>query len=553
MAEGLENLRIEMDKAKLAVAQDQLSVVKAFKNSVQKDLRNGFATMAKPGKLFDFKGFQNKIGNIFTSSAKSFASHFSSIGSAFSGLKDKLTNAFSNLNVFKAFSAIKDKFGEVKNKVKKFVGKDLETLKRKFFENWYSPEKVWLRQQKVAQRYWHNQWKKEEKKRKVIEAKDFKKQLKQENKNQIKGKEATVGQVYGKIAKAVDKIAATVSWFFSGPGFGIGLAMGLTPPVLILSAAILGLGYLLCKTLETLISPIITIVSDTLTWLRNEIGGPIKTVLTSISNVISSYLGIYEKMFKVVNVIFDKVAKFFDSPISTISNGFTKVAGKISNTFAPKEQKEKMKLSNKAKTQSELENVYNNFKTSFINPTLKRNKDFDEKTFGFFEKVNNKFIEDSMKKNNTGALDIVEKTGRTIKEGLSNLWGSFKDVIKQTPNNETIESTVVIPENSFQRLTESFDNMRADTIQLLSEIKTAVISISKNNIKIGNKVADVGTGVAADTKLQPINVMVNQKDNSTEIINILKKMSGGVDKIANNTVPTENTTRRSPSIWSLEG
>lgn len=173
--------------------------------------------------------------------------------------------------------------------VNKVLGrKKGEEAKEAFFNNWWNPARVAVIQAKAMEKYWKKKMKKEEKKNKKA--------------GLSSGGEATQGQVLGAIVKAVNKIANAVSFFFSGPGLGIALAIGLVPPILILCAALIVVAYLICTTLETLLTPIINLVCDLIHWLMDELGEPIKTILNAISGFISMLI---DKITSVYEIIFD--------------------------------------------------------------------------------------------------------------------------------------------------------------------------------------------------------------------------------------------------------
>ena len=95
--------------------------------------------------------------------------------------------------------------------------------------------------------------------------------------------------------------------------------------------------------------------------------------------------------------------------------------------------------------------------------------------------------------------------------------------------------------------------MKADSIKILSEINESIIEISKHRIQLGN--VNTPEYVTTDSNLQPVNVVVNNDDDSRkEIVNLLKKMGEGVSHIVHNTAITDSGVRKeTATLWTLEG
>lgn len=513
---------------------------------------------------FDFKGFQTKIGAIFTSGARAFTAPLRSFKQGFSSAISKVTGMFSNLNPFKAVGAIKEKFTNMKESFKKFVGKDAETLKKSFYENWYNPARV------AAIQWWvgHNLWKREAKReakrieraeRKIngggliirgstnyelegryyriwnkpaqvanIWAKEFNKKLKDKK---YKGAEATQGQVFGAIAKSVNKIAAAVSWFFTGPGFGIGLAIGLTPPILLLSAAIVGAVWLICDTIEKLVTPLID---------------PVKDILSSIGTLVSTVTGIASKILSI-----------FDSPISAVAKGVKGVVSKVGEMLSPEEPAKNIMEVNFEPITTLLSGAVTKFNKSFVTPFMKSFDVLSTKAIAFFEKEEmNK--EPSLPK---AAFDKLSDMTQSImnksynaakgvysdlKSGLSNLFSSNKDKSVVTAANN---------DNAFSELTKSFNDMKNESIVILEQIKTAVIDISKNRVQV-NPIANVGNATTTDNKLQtPLNVVVNNPTQG-ELLDAIKSINSGVMSIVKNTALDDSGKFKNNAdaggVWAID-
>ena len=522
--------------------------------------------ISSPKIGFDFKGFQTRIGAIFTSGARAFTAPLRSFKQGFSSAISKVTGMFSNLNPFKAVGAIKEKFTNMKESFKKFVGKDAETLKRRFYENWYNPAKVAAIQWWVGHNLWKREAKREAKRAEKLErkrngggliirgatnyelecryyriwnkpakvaniwAKEFNKELKIKDKK-YKGAEATQGQVFGAIAKSVDKIAAAVSWFFTGPGFGIGLAIGLTPPILLLSAAIVGAVWLVCSTIEKLVTPLID---------------PVKDILSSIGKLVSTVTGIASKILSV-----------FDSPISAVAKGVKGVVGKVGEMLSPEEPAKNIMEVNFEPITTLLSGAVTKFNKSFVSPFMKSFDVLSTKAVAFFEKEEMK-KEPSLPK---AALDKLSDMTQSImsksynaakgvysdlKSGLSNLFSSNKDKSVVTAANN---------DNAFSELTKSFNDMKNESLVILEQIKTAVIDISKNRVQV-NPIANVGNATTTDNKLQtPLNVVVNNPTQG-ELLDAIKSINSGVMSIVKNTALDESgkfkTNADVGGVWAID-
>ena len=521
--------------------------------------------ISSPKISFDFKGFQTRIGAIFTSGARAFTAPLRSFKQGFSSAISKVTGMFSNLNPFKAVGAIKEKFTNMKESFKKFVGKDAETLKKRFFENWYNPARV------AAIQWWvgHNLWKREakreakraeraERKRnggliirgatnyelegryyriwnkpaKVanIWAKEFNKELKLKDKK-YKGAEATQGQVFGAIAKSVDKIATAVSWFFTGPGFGIGLAIGLTPPILLLSAAIVGAVWLICDTIEKLVTPLID---------------PVKDILSSIGTLVST-----------VTRIASKILSVFDSPISAVAKGVKGVVNKVGEMLSPEEPAKNIIEVNFEPITTLLSGAVTKFNKSFITPFMKSFDVLSTKAIAFFEKEEMKKepslpkaafdkLSDMTQSIMSKSYNAAKGVYSDLKSGLSNLFSSNKDKSVVTAANN---------DNAFSELTKSFNDMKNESIVILEQIKTAVIDISKNRVQV-NPIANVGNATTTDNKLQtPLNVVVNNPTQG-ELLDAIKSINSGVMSIVKNTALDDSGKFKNNAdvggVWAID-
>lgn len=219
-------------------------------------------------------------------------------------------------------AAIKGLIGKLNpmKAVNKVLGrKKGEEAKEAFFNNWWNPAKVAVIQTKASAKYWEKYYKKKAKK--------------EEKKNKKLGLspsgEASQGQMFGAIVKAVNKIASAVSFFFAGPGLGIALAIGLVPPILILCAALVVVAYLICTTLETLLTPVINLISDLIHWLMNELGEPIKTILNSVAGFIEMVLGKITALYEIVFDLYIGILKPIQKVIVDVAETLGMISGFI--------------------------------------------------------------------------------------------------------------------------------------------------------------------------------------------------------------------------------
>ena len=94
--------------------------------------------------------------------------------------------------------------------------------------------------------------------------------------------------------------------------------------------------------------------------------------------------------------------------------------------------------------------------------------------------------------------------------------------------------------------------MRSDTIQLLSDIKAAVISIEKNKIEIGNSFAQ-NTAQASDGKktnnLQ--NITMNYQVDINKVTEKIDRTNEILKGILTNTSLTDKGEQKASAVWSI--
>lgn len=571
MAEGLDTVRLEMQKTQIAIANNQLSVLKEFKTNISNKLNVGINAL-KSNKMFDFKDLQTKISTVFTTGAKMFTAPIREFTTSLSTSFSKIKNVFSALNPFAWISNLKNSFAEKKEKIKSFIGKDINSIKRKFFENWYDPKRLasvfntktkktktglFGRTNKDFQADFYQVWNKPAKVANIW-AKEFAKQNKQLDTKKLKGPTASLEQVYGSLVKSVNKIANAVTFFFSGPGFGIALATGLVPPILLLSAAFTMGVYLITQTIEKMGTPIVNILT--------ELGGKIEKIL-------------------------DKFISLIDRPISAITSGVSKAIGSVKslikddgkvqegqelNTMLFRIHQEwsreyfnpiKLNLENLANRKPMMESfepilgkissIYSSLETNYLKPFTTNFKTFSDKALSFFEQKNyddNRLISGkTFDKLTELSTSFFNKSYSTIRNVYKDLKSNIKDIWQNNNKQQAVANSQINTPNAFSELVSSFNAMRADTNKLLSSINTAILEISKNKLVI-NTLNKPGTATATDTKQlqQPLQIMVNNS-NSTEIVSIMKEINASIKNIVTNTAITDKgETKRGASVWTLE-
>lgn len=572
MAEGLDTIRVQMQKTQILLAENQLSVLKEFKNNVNNKLQVGINSFKKQN-IFDFKQLQSNLSNIFTNCAKIFTAPIKEFSTNLSTTFSKIKGVFSALNPFAWISDLKNNLLDKKEKIKSFIGKDTTTIKNKFFENWYDPRKISslfnpLKTQKRTnifgnrtnrdyQTEFYQLWNKPAKLANVW-AKEFAKQNSTVATKKLKGPAASLEQVYGSLVKSVNKISSAVTFFFTGPGFGIALATGLTPPVLLLSAAFTLGVYLITQTIEKMGTPIINVLT--------ELGGKVGKIL-------------------------DKFISLFDKPISTITSGISSAVGTVKswvkddgkahegqelNTMLFRIHQEwsteyfnpiKTNLENIANRKTNVESyepvliklssIYDSLQTNYLKPFTINFKNFTDKALSFFEQKNyddNRLITGkTFEKLTEISSSFLNKSYNVARNVYKDIKSNIKDIWQSTSSNKIAANQQINTANPFNEMISSFNAMKADTIKLLSSINTAVLEISKNKLVI-NTLNKPGNATTSDTRQlqQPLQIMV-QNNNNTEMVSIMKEINTNIKNIVTNTAITDKgETKRGASIWTLE-
>ena len=599
-----DNIKVNLHQ--LQTMKSQLDVVKEFKKSVNsgmKDLGSSMKGFGKSfSKSFSLKSLGSKISDTFSKGIKGLTTPFKNLGGkisgAFSGLKSKIMS-------FSPIAAMKGLIGKLNpmKAVNKVLGrKKGEEAKEAFFNNWWNPAKVAVIQTKASAKYWEKYYKKKAKKE---EKKNKKAGL-------SAGGEASQGQMFGAIVKAVNKIANAVSFFFAGPGLGIALAIGLVPPILILCAALVVVAYLICTTLETLLTPVINLISDLIHWLMDELGEPIKTILNSVAGFIEMLVGkitaLYEIVFdlyigilkpiqqvivdvaETLGMISGFVKKIVGSFLGTALNIGAKVAGKIfggNKEEKPSEEEDPSKIFVKmgnaivelkdyltggaltnaisdamsgftetftaslSTVSDTISTVFDNFATSI--QTILTNAGTAIMTV--MNSLFNHLFGMLNTINNTILVSAAASIGNIFKTA-SSMFSSFKTKLKTAMGMEVTEEEKKKAEaqsNPFSMLIEGFERMHKESIAILGEIKTSLLNIEKTKIQIGSMLNSTNTGEIADGKgtnaLQTVTI-----SNETNLDGVIEKMEETnklLSGILTNTSLTNEGDEKLNSVWSI--
>lgn len=565
MAENIENVLLQ--KAQVDISMNQLSELQSFKNQTAQNFKT-FSNSVGKGFGFSIKNFQNNLNNIFSNIGKNFTTPFKNISTSLSNVFGSFRNTLNKLN---PIALIKNNVGEkvtaAKQKLAVVMGKDLESLQKTYYKKWANPKtvaeiqwgvyraldkKAWKKEQKNNQatnipfistmsyeNLYYKNWAKPQKTANIW-AKEFKRTLyPNAKKNAIAT--ATTGQVLATLEKSITKIAKSVTWFFSGGGFGIGLAVGLTPPVLLICGAIAGLGFLLLDFLK----PVRDNLLETSEWFKNTLGESILHMTQSIESVVNS-VSVFLTKFMDLGT---KLLSIFDSPISSVAKGVKSVVSNITTTLKPD-----YTVAQDQDINTMLFNIYNNLDSKYLMParrfvtnTLHANylKPMLEN-----QKDQNIILKNILEKN---MADTTNGSGlmSSISSGFSSLKNSLKSAFtreeKQTVNGENI-----VINNSFDELIKGFNTMKTDTIKLLGEIKTAVLEVSTKTIQIGTFSKDIGKGYPTDNKIKDVNVTVNPTINIQDILSRMDNMNTKLEKIVTNTGITDSgDIKNNAATWTV--
>lgn len=559
-------------------------------------------------KSFSLSSLGNKIGDTFNKGFKNFTAPFKALGSnisaAFSGLKTKI----ANLN---PIAAVKEKLRNITTKpvatVKTLFGKNDEQLKRKFFSLWSNPKKVakiWNKEADVNKNMSTAGVKAKADISGIgnallgVVSKFFAMADKFITKLLVKGVAAlhsAIGPYVFLIIGAIvlftllfkDEIKKIIPIFSRVLGIAADILDMIKGPIGTMMTNLINIFSNVYAVINTVISGILGGIANTLAGIFtftqnvietvnktfNMISDVLITLLTPIRDVVLALQPVFEGM---VNLLRD----FIKNPIGTavevgksVVGGFKSLVGGLFGSDTRDE----------AEGESILENLFTSVKDTLIEvkdyllgdkfiENLKStfnyflDKLYSSKIFKYMEEAFVRIFQfyDEM----LGIIravkefvgNVVDKIGsifngagniaKTIFGGVADVATGIKNklssIFSSDTNGEAKES------NPFNEFIKGFEQMRSDTIQLLSDIKAAVISIEKNKIEIGNSFAQ-NTAQASDGKktnnLQ--NITMNYQVDINTVTEKIDRTNEILKGILTNTSLTDKGEQKASAVWSI--
>lgn len=559
-------------------------------------------------KSFSLSSLGSKIGDTFNKGLKNLATPFKAIGSnisaAFSGLKTKI----ANLN---PIAAVKEKLRSITKKpvaaVKTLFGRNDEQLKRKFFRLWSNPKKIakiWSKEANVNKNMSTSAVNKKADISGIggallgVVNKFFTMADKFITKLLVKGV-AALHSAIGPYVFLIIGAIVLLSWLFKDeikkivPIFGrvLGIAADILDmikgPIGTMLTNLINIFSNLYDVINTILSGVLGGIANTLAGIFtftqniietvnktfNMISDVLITLLTPIRDVVLALQPVFEGM---VNLLRD----FIKNPIGTavevgksVVSGFKSLVGGFFGSDTRDE----------AEGGSILENLFTSVKDTlievkdyFLSDTFRDNlkstinylldKLYSSKIFKFMEEAFVRIFQfyDEM----LGIIravkefvgNVADKIG-SIFNGASNIaktiFGSVADVATGIKNKLssifTSDTKAETKENNpFNEFIKGFEQMRLDTIALLTDIKLAVVSIEKNKIEIGNALAQ-NTAQASDGKktnnLQ--NITMNYQVDINQVTEKIDRTNEILQGILTNTSLTDKGEQKSSAVWSL--
>lgn len=559
-------------------------------------------------KSFSLNALGSKIGDAFNKGFKNFTAPFKALGSnisaAFSGLKAKI----SNLN---PIAAVKEKLRNITTKpvtaVKTLFGKNDEQLKRKFFNLWSNPKKVakiWNKESNMNKNMSTAGVKAKADISGIgsallgVVSKFFTMADKFITKLLVKGVAAlhsAIGPYVFLIIGAIvlftllfkDEIKKIIPIFGRVLGIAADILDMIKGPLGTMFSNLINIFSNLYAVINTVISGILGGIANTLAGIFtftqnvietvnktfNMISDVLITLLTPIRDVVLALQPVFEGM---VNLLRD----FIKNPIGTavevgknVVSGFKNLVGGLFGSDTRDE----------AEGESILENLFTSVKDTLIEvkdyllgDTFRENlkstfnyfldKLYSSKIFKYMEEAFVRIFQfyDEMLGIIRAVKDfvgnVVDKIGdifngagniaKTIFGGVADVTTGIKNKLSNIFSSDTTEEAK--QSNPFNEFIKGFEQMRLDTIQLLSDIKTAVISIEKNKIEIGNSLAQ-NTAQASDGKktntLQ--NITMNYQVDINQVTEKIDRTNEILQGILTNTAITDKGEQKASAVWSI--
>ena len=559
-------------------------------------------------KSFSLSSLGNKIGDTFNKGFKNFTAPFKALGSnisaAFSGLKTKI----ANLN---PIAAVKEKLRNITTKpvatVKTLFGKNDEQLKRKFFSLWSNPKKVakiWNKEANVNKNMSTAGVKAKADISGIgnallgVVSKFFAMADKFITKLLVKGVAAlhsAIGPYVFLIIGAIvlftllfkDEIKKIIPIFSRVLGIAADILDMIKGPIGTMMTNLINIFSNLYTVINTVISGILGGIANTLAGIFtftqnvietvnktfNMISDVLITLLTPIRDVVLALQPVFEGM---VNLLRD----FIKNPIGTavevgksVVGGFKSLVGGLFGSDTRDE----------AEGESILENLFTSVKDTLIEvkdyllgdkfiENLKStfnyflDKLYSSKIFKYMEEAFVRIFQfyDEM----LGIIravkefvgNVVDKIGsifngagniaKTIFGGVADVATGIKNklssIFSSDTNGEAKES------NPFNEFIKGFEQMRSDTIQLLSDIKAAVISIEKNKIEIGNSFAQNNAQASDGKKTNNLqNITMNYQVDINQVTEKIDRTNEILKGILTNTSLTDKGEQKASAVWSI--
>ena len=589
-----------------------MDLVKDFKDSVSVKLdktSNALSNLGKSlSKSFSLNALGNKISDTFNKGLKNLATPFKAIGSnisaAFSGLKTKI----ANLN---PIAAVREKLRSITKKpvaaVKTLFGRNDEQLKRKFFRLWSNPKKIAKIWNKEANMNKNMSTAAVKKKADIsgvggallgVVSKFFTMADKFITKLLVKGVAAlhsAIGPYVFLIIGAIvlltllfkDEIKKIVPIFGRVLGIAADILDMIKGPIGTMLTNLINIFSNLYDVINTVIGGILggiarTIAGvftltenliDTVNKTFNLVSDVLITLLTPIRDIIMELQPVFEGM---VNLLRD----FIKNPVGTavevgksVVSGFKSLVGGFFGSDTRDE----------AEGESILENLFTSVKDTLIEvkdyllgDTFRENlkstfnyfldKLYSSKVFKFMEEAFVRVFQfyDEM----LGIIravkefvgNVVDKIGnifngasniaKTIFGGVADVATGIKNKLAGLFSSDTKEEAK--QSNPFNEFIKGFEQMRLDTIALLTDIKLAVVSIEKNKIEIGNSFAQNNAQASDGKKTNNLqNITMNYQVDINQVTEKIDRTNEILQGILTNTAISENGTQKASAVWSI--
>ena len=589
-----------------------MDIVKDFKDTVSVKMDKNVSALSNLGKSlsksFSLNALGNKISDTFNKGLKNLATPFKTIGSnisaAFSGLKTKI----ANLN---PIAAVREKLRSITKKpvaaVKTLFGKNDEQLKRKFFRLWSNPKKIakiWNKEANVNKNMSTAGVKAKADISGIggallgVVSKFFTMADKFITKLLVKGVAAlhsAIGPYVFLIIGAIvlftllfkDEIKKIIPIFSRVLGIAADILDMIKGPLGTMFTNLINIFSNLYAVINTVISGILGGIANTLAGIFtftqnvietvnktfNMISGVLITLLTPIRDVVLALQPVFEGM---VNLLRD----FIKNPIGTavevgksVVSGFKSLVGGFFGSDTRDE----------AEGESILENLFTSVKDTLIEvkdyllgDTFRENlkstfnylldKLYSSKVFKFMEEAFVRVFQfyDEM----LGIIravkefvgDVVNKIGsifdgagniaKTIFGGVADVATGIKNKLAGLFSSDTKEEAK--QSNPFNEFIKGFEQMRLDTIALLTDIKLAVVSIEKNKIEIGNSLAQNNAQASDGKKTNNLqNITMNYQVDINQVTEKIDRTNEILQGILTNTAITDKGEQKASAVWSI--